>query len=328
MPAKDDAVVSLSPDPLPLTPLPGTLLCPVCKNDTTPPVVNAALVAVGPPIAFDSVSSDSSSSEDDTLSFYHTVGNYADRILIVGAEAEEPASGNCSVTSVTFNGVALTKIDEAIASDSYKQCASLWFLLEPDTGTHDIVITWPQDTDNRSGGGISIYNAAQQGPEASNTKALSGSPSTITTSLTTLTDGAWVIDAVGSGSKGSGFSPLESGQTERYDVTAGSSAGAGSTKYVASAGLTSMGWAQNANRLAHVIAAFAPVAPTPGPEIDGLFKVEFSCSDQCDAKPKVTSAKLNGISVANGQLVKLEEDDDTEVEFEDGILNIEGVSFV
>ena len=32
MPAKDDAVVSLSPDPLPLTPLPGTLLDGVARE--------------------------------------------------------------------------------------------------------------------------------------------------------------------------------------------------------------------------------------------------------------------------------------------------------
>ena len=224
----------------------------------------------GPPaaIVFDAASSNFNSTQGATLTISHTVGNpNANRILIVGAESEEPTSGNCSVTGVTFSGVALTKINEAIASDSYMQCVSLRYLLSPAAGTHDIVITWPQHTDNRSGGGISIYNAAQQGPEASNTKALSGSPSSITTSLTTLTAGAWVVDAVGSGNKGSGFTPLESGQTERYDVQASSSAGAGSTKHVATAGLTSMGWAQGANRMAHAIAAFAPFssAPTPTP---------------------------------------------------------------
>ena len=35
MPAKDDAVVSLSPDPLPLTPLPGTLLYYLVNGECT-----------------------------------------------------------------------------------------------------------------------------------------------------------------------------------------------------------------------------------------------------------------------------------------------------
>ena len=35
MPAKDDAVVSLSPDPLPLTPLPGTLLTTLAASNLT-----------------------------------------------------------------------------------------------------------------------------------------------------------------------------------------------------------------------------------------------------------------------------------------------------
>ena len=41
MPVKDDAVVSLSPDPLPLTPLPGTLL-PLAASTRDLPTIDAA----------------------------------------------------------------------------------------------------------------------------------------------------------------------------------------------------------------------------------------------------------------------------------------------
>jgi len=62
---------------------------------------------------------------------------------------------------------------------------------------------------------------------------------------------------------------------------------------------------------------------------EGRFLVEFSCSDACDANPTVTSATLNGIAVSNGQVVELElEDDGQEVEFEDGVLEIEAPSFL
>lgn len=56
---------------------------------------------------------------------------------------------------------------------------------------------------------------------------------------------------------------------ERWDVSAGSASGAGSTKPVALAGLTTMSWQHSgANRLAHSLAAFAPLFCPTG-DIDG-----------------------------------------------------------
>jgi len=68
-----------------------------------------------------------------------------------------------------------------------------------------------------------------------------------------------------------------------------------------------------------VMAALVPVIDD---DDEGLFRVEFSVTDICDENPVVT-ANINGIPVTNGQLVELEIDDETEVEEEDGILEIE-----
>ena len=94
-------------------------------------------------IVFDAASANTASSQGNSLGVTHTIGNSPNRILIVGAESEDSPGGNCSVVSVTFNGIALTKINEAIASSfftGYIQCVSLWYLLAPDVGTHSIVI--------------------------------------------------------------------------------------------------------------------------------------------------------------------------------------------
>ena len=53
----------------------------------------------------------------------------------------------------------------------------------------------------------------------------------------------------------------------------------------------------------------------------------YSCSDSCDAIPVITSATLNGIPVSSGQIVELEIDDETEIEWDDGVLEIEASSF-
>lgn len=61
---------------------------------------------------------------------------------------------------------------------------------------------------------------------------------------------------------------------------------------------------------------------------EGRLRIEFSASDLVDADPGVTAVLevpgLADIPVTNGQIIEFEFDDDTEVEFEDGILEIEG----
>ena len=74
-----------------------------------------------------------------------------------------------------------------------------------------------------------------------------------------------------------------------------------------------------------VVAALVPVDVE---DDEGLFRVEFSCTDTCDENPTITSATLNGVTVFDGDLVELEVDDEVDVELENGILEIKGPSFV
>src|SRR5262249_8415498 len=79
----------------------------------------------------------------------------------------------------------------------------------------------------------------------------------ISTTIAGVTAGAWVVDVVGSGNSGS-FTAA-SGQTERWDIAASVMTGAMSTKAVAAAGATTLGWTHTgAHRLAHSLASFAP----------------------------------------------------------------------
>jgi len=63
-----------------------------------------------------------------------------------------------------------------------------------------------------------------------------------------------------------------------------------------------------------------------GEDDEGLFRVEFSATDNTELGS--ITATLNGNPVVDGQIVKLElDDDEEESEFEDGILEIESNSF-
>ena len=248
--------------------------------------VVAAFAPANPPstgdIAFDADSDESSSSSGNSLTFSHIIGNNLDRLLVVGAQGEDSSSSDCDVSGVTFNGDPLTKIDDALAGTSTLQCVSLWYLLDPDTGDHDILITWAGNVSHRNGGGISAYNVKQQAPEASNTSS-ENSGNDITTSVTTVTNGAWLFDAVGAGDDDEDdFEATETGQQVRYTTDNSSSSAAGSTKLVPTAGSSSMGWEHDhPNRLAHVVAVFAPANPPSTDDIafDGASDQSSSTSN-------------------------------------------------
>ena len=70
----------------------------------------------------------------------------------------------------------------------------------------------------------------------------------------------------------------------------------------------------------------AALVPIDVEDDEGLFRVEFTVIDDVDG-PLPGSADINGIPVANGQLVELEIDDETESELDDGILEMEAPSF-
>jgi len=59
---------------------------------------------------------------------------------------------------------------------------------------------------------------------------------------------------------------------------------------------------------------------------EGMFKVVFAATDIADPNLVVT-AMLNGAVVTNGQIIKLERDDEIKVEMEHGVLEIKGMSF-
>lgn len=200
-----------------------------------------------------------------TATFSHTIGNGSNRILVVGVAIED-CDDYPSVTGVTYNGQSLTHVDsgQVISGNGCGGRAELWYLLEaalPSAGGYSVVVNTSGTFDELVGGAISLENVAQQAPEASNSNS-NDALTAISTNITTLTDGAWLVDVVHSGNETGDFVP-NGGQTERYQQISGSSTGAGSTNEILTAGSTSAGWTSaGANRLAHVVAAFAPGAET------------------------------------------------------------------
>lgn len=199
-----------------------------------------------------------SPSSPATVAFSVSSGN-SNRMLVIttGGESATPASSNCRVTAVSYGGQALTRAVERNFDDGgVAACASIWYLVNPPTGSNTVSVSFAGSTTDLNVGAISLYNVAQTAPEATASNQATGNPTSITTNITTLTNNAWVVDAAHSGNTGT-FT-AGPGQTQRFSRDGSTSALTASTKLVAGAGLTSMQESQAANRLSHVLAAFAP----------------------------------------------------------------------
>jgi prepilin-type N-terminal cleavage/methylation domain-containing protein len=243
-------------------------------------------------ITYDAVST-GTASWTTTETFSHSIGSGSNRILVVGVSFED-CDDYPSVTWITYNGQPLTLIDsgQVISGNGCGGRAELWYLLEadlPSTGAYNVVIGTSGTFDELVAGAISLENVAQQAPEASNSNS-NDAQTTISTNITTLTDGAWLVDVVHSGNETGDFVP-SGGQTQRYQQVSGSSTGAASSKEVSTAGSTSAGWTSaGANRLAHVVAAFAPagVAATCTSTVGDLVTLQITLRDPNDSDNEVT----------------------------------------
>jgi hypothetical protein len=134
-------------------------------------------------IAFDSQNHSTNTGFGTTLSF--TVGAGSNRMLIVAVYEATPA---VNTATVTYNSVAMTKIGQQIDSD---RAISLWYLIAPTSGTHTVALT--------GSGSYTIailaesYSGVNQvAPEASNTATVA-SASTISASVTTISDESWLV---------------------------------------------------------------------------------------------------------------------------------------
>jgi len=215
-----------------------------------------------PGIAFDSLgSANATGSGNSYLSWNHKIGSSGNRMLIVITGLED--GSNKSVSSVTYNGVNLAFLGQSSKfTPSNWARTEIWYLNEsglPLAGTYEIQANWSSGVGLAMAASISVSGIAQAPPENMTINSTE-SQTTIITEIRTLTDKAWVIEAVTSG-LGPGTFTQGIGQTEFADMTVGTGATtAGSYKIVTTAGVTTMNETQSgiANRMSHILTAWAP----------------------------------------------------------------------
>ena len=184
-------------------------------------------------IVYDAYSSDDSGWAS-SLTFSHTVADEDDRLMIV----QGLANAGKDVTGVTFNGDSFTQVETAGDWHSNSQ----WYLLNPDVGTHDVVVTY-NSAEIIEANAMSFYGVKQQAPEATILK--NGTSPTPDEDISTVTDNALVIDTLAALES---LVSVNEDQTEIYNNTDRVNFDAvGSTKLVPTAGVTNMGYTLDTN---------------------------------------------------------------------------------
>lgn len=231
-------------------------------NSATSSVVNITVTNTAIPaatITFDAASSGSVAAAN-SCTWSHTVGSGVNRMLIVGISAEGTSTPN--VSGVTYGGVPLLHVAGGRAFTSV-DAVDMFYLISPTVGSGNVVVSFTGNV-GAACGAVSLFGVSPDAPEANNSNALTSATS-IATSITTKTAGAWLLDVVNTGDGLGSFS--SSPGTKRWDLRAsnasGICSGGGATAVVPSVGLITDTWTYggSAGRMAQTVAAFAPGTP-------------------------------------------------------------------
>jgi hypothetical protein len=180
-----------------------------------------------------------------SITWSHTVGAcLTNSILLVGVSIPT-GSGAVDASTVTFNGVSLTKRVGAGASNQNE--ASIWYLLNPPAGTHTILVTLGGTTSGKgpTAGGITLSHVDQANPLPTMAGNFgNGMPSV---SITTQYANSWTVDALAYDSGSGEGAPTGTGETQRWGVCASDACSYGSSIATSTVGPHTMSWPQSDN---------------------------------------------------------------------------------
>jgi len=162
-------------------------------------------------IGYDTATSTQGSASSFTWSHTTTGSN---RLLVVGVAIRD--TGNPTVSSITYGGVGLTFIRADTLLGSVR--SELWYLVGPASGSNNIVVTLSSSA-NAAMGAVSLTGVEQSSPLDAHNGG-TGTSTAPSTTVTTVSDNAWVIDNVAFRSTGTNAptATAGSGQTERWSA--------------------------------------------------------------------------------------------------------------
>ena len=172
-------------------------------------------------IAVDSVSSGTGTGSSITVS--HTTSG-TNRLMLVGISGRA-SSGPAVVSGVTYNGVALSLVGSKTA---YSLVTTIYKLVAPDTGTHDVVVSFSTAPDKGGVVGVVTFTGVSQTTPLGTFASASGSSTAPSVNVSSAT-GELVLDTLVD-EDATVTMTAGAGQTERWNAQFTYMGGAGSTK--------------------------------------------------------------------------------------------------
>lgn len=100
-------------------------------------------------------------------------------------------SASDAITSITWNGVALTKVQVQAPTGSNDRYIYIFVLVNPDSGTHNLVIN--NSTSAYFFGHVAVYNGCGAVQPGTSSKSTSTAATTFTETLTINNSGSWIV---------------------------------------------------------------------------------------------------------------------------------------
>jgi hypothetical protein len=157
-------------------------------------------------IAHDADSTSGNCGNVNTCAWNHTVTG-TNPILWVACGWNDGFNGPLSVSSITYNSVAMTQTQTKTSTDFY--VVKLFYLLAPATGTHQVSIT----LSNTIGtavffcGAVSFSGASQSAIDSAGTNTSIAGNIGVSLNETTINANSWIVDANVHGDQGNAETP-------------------------------------------------------------------------------------------------------------------------
>lgn len=193
-------------------------------------------------VAYDNSSSNSSSATVSSLTVSLTVGSGSNRVLFVGV-GNAGGGGGVTPSGVTFNSVSMTQVYTANGATFFGN--SGWVLVNPPTGTYDVVVTLPSAQPFLEVCAISLDGVDQTTPNDTPVTQIQTSSNNPTETISSAADDM----VVGHIFAYWGSSNSDAGQTNRQRVDAVGTVTSGALDTEAGASSVTMGWSQASSSL-------------------------------------------------------------------------------
>lgn len=196
-------------------------------------------------IVYDTTSTGMDAADPSSLTWSHTTTTSSNRVLVVATSTESDTSGHTAqtVSGITYNSVALTKVRSDYITDNGTE---LWYLVNPATGANNVVITMTGTVDGLFGAALTFSGVDQTNPIDNNAGTTTTGLS-ISQSITTNVADAMIVNIMQHYNSSAVLTP-DADQTQRFNTpTTGDNNQAGGTRLVTTAGSYTTTWTTDIN---------------------------------------------------------------------------------